>query len=114
MAAHRPGVNPGFLTKHTLRLEHVNQANGSCLVNELDALSGVDGVWLNERKKTLKIAYDASRHNVDEVIGILRKHGATVSDSWWSRVKLGWQRQTDQNIRDNAAHVAHCCNKPPR
>ena len=113
MSEHREGVNPGFLTKHKLSLNGVNRAGGEAIVAEIDALPGVDSVLLNEQKQTLKIAYDASHHNIDEMIDIITKHGAALSDSWWSRTRLGWQRLTDQNIKDNSTHVAHCCSKPP-
>tara|TARA_R110000868_G_scaffold96209_3_gene264719 strand:+ start:2728 stop:3075 length:348 start_codon:yes stop_codon:yes gene_type:complete len=113
MSEHRLGINPGFLTKHTFGLSGLNESNAQAIAVELDKLPCVDGVWLNRNKESLKIAYDASHHNVDEMIAIIEKHGAKVKDSWWSRTKLGWQRQTDENIKDNAKHEAHCCNKMP-
>lgn len=113
MSEHRSGINPGFLTKHTLSLRGVNENNAQTLTGELDGLTCVDGVWLDKTKGTLKIAYDASYHNIDEMIAIVEKHGVAIKDSWWSRTRLGWQRQTDENIKDNAKHEAHCCNKMP-
>ncbi len=113
MTEHRAGVNPGFLTRHTLSLTGLNSNSINELVAEIDELPGVDRVWLNERKQTLKIAYDASHHNIDEMIAIVDKHGTAIKDNWWSRTKLGWQRQTDENIKDNAKHETHCCNKMP-
>jgi cation transport ATPase len=93
----------------------VNESNAHAITVELDGLPCVDGVSLNRTKETLKIAYDASHHNIDEMIAIVEKHGAAIKDSWFSRTRLGWQRQTDGNIKDNARHEAHCCNKmPPR
>ena len=114
MTAHRVGVNPGFLTRHRLRLATFDEAEGETLVAEIDKLPGVDAVWLDSNKHTLKVAYDASRHNIDEIITLLRQHGVSLKDSWWSRLKLGWQRQIDDNIAHNARHEPHCCNKPPR
>lgn len=113
MTKHRIGVNPGFVTKHTLALDGLNDVNVKAIFSEIDNLPAVDGVWVNEEKQTVKIAYDASRHDIDEMIGIIQKHDAEISDSWWTKTKLGWQRQTDQNIRDNSTHVASCCNKAP-
>lgn len=111
MSEHRLGINPGFLIKHSLSLRGVNESNANAMTAELDALPCVDGVWLNRTKGTLKIAYDASHHTIDEMIAIVEKHGATVKDSWWSRTRLGWQRQTDENIKNNAKHEPHCCHK---
>ena len=87
----------------------MNESNAQIIAEELDELPCVDGVWLNERKQTLKIAYDASHHNIDEMIAIVEKHGAAIK----SRTRVGWQRQIDENIKDNARHEAHCCNKIP-
>lgn len=113
MSAHRYGINPGFLTRHTLKVSGLNENNARAIIAELDELPCMDGVWLNRTKGTLKITYDASHHNIDEMIAIIEKHGAAIKDSWWSRTRLGWQRQTDENIKDNAKHEAHCCNKMP-
>ena len=113
MSEHRVGVNPGFLAKHTLNLAGLSTAEGRLLVEELDELPGVDGVWLNEEKGRLKIAYDASKHNIDEVIACINRHGASLKAGWWDRLKLDWQRQTDQNLKDNANYKPHCCSKDP-
>lgn len=111
MTEHREGVNPAFLARHTLSLTGLNSADAGNLLADIDELPGVDRVRLKGREQTLKVAYDASRLNIDGVIAILEKYGASVKDSWWSRTRLGWQRQTDENIRDNARHEATCCSK---
>ena len=113
MNKHRTGVNPGFLAKHKLTLTGLNASNAKAIFSEIDNLPVVDRVWMNEGKQTIKIAYDASYHDIDEMIGIIQKHDVEISDSWWMRTKLGWQRQTDQNIKDNSIHEANCCNKMP-
>lgn len=114
MTEHRLGINPGFLTKHTLNLQGLTPDNRQQLVTELDELLWVDGVSLNEQKHSLTIRYDASHHSIDELIALVRQHGVILKDNWWQRIKLGWQRQTDENIQDNARHEPHCCNKMPR
>ncbi|MDF0534671.1 hypothetical protein PY479_10350 [Shewanella sp. A32] len=115
MNEHHSNVNPGFLTTHTLQLSGLNQQNTILIVRELEELPYMDSVTLNEAKQTIKLAYDASHHDIDEMIAIIKKYGAALFNSWWSRTKLGWQRQIDQNIKDNANLEAHCCNKmPPR
>ncbi|MDF1644977.1 MAG: hypothetical protein P1U80_12430 [Pseudomonadales bacterium] len=113
MTEHRLGINPGFMAKHTLTLSGLNQSNKQSIVSEIDQLPCVDDVSLNEDKQTLRVAYDASHHNIDEMIAIVEKHGGVIKDSWWSRTKLGWQRQTDDNIKENAKHEAACCSKMP-
>jgi hypothetical protein len=113
MTKHRLGINPGFLTKHKLGLVGLEQTNSSEMITEIDSLPWVDDVRLNTNKQTLNIAYEASLHNIDELLVIVEKHGASIKDSWWSQTKLGWQRQTDENIKNNAKHEPHCCNKAP-
>lgn len=113
MSEHRPGINPGYLAKHSLNVSGLNDSNASAIVAELDALPCMDAVELYKEKRLLKIAYDASHNSIDEMIKIIQKYGVAVEDSWWSRTKLGWQRQIDQNIQDNAKHKPHCCNKAP-
>jgi hypothetical protein len=54
MSTHRSGINPGFLTKHTLSLAGLNENNAKLIVHELDELPCIDAVKLNKAKKTLK------------------------------------------------------------
>ncbi len=114
MSQHQEGINPGFETSHTLSLDGLNAQNATQIAEGLEALPWVDHVQLKVGKQSLKISYEASHHNIDEVIAVIEQHGAAIKDSWWSRTRLGWQRQTDENIKDNARHEPHCCNKIPR
>ncbi|PSJ44970.1 hypothetical protein PU634_03725 [Oceanimonas pelagia] len=113
MANHRAGINPGFLTTHTLSLTEMSRANMDAMLAEIEAQHWVDTLALDSKTKKLKVAYEASSHNIDDIIDIIEQHGAALKDSWWSRTKLGWQRQTDENIKNNAKHEPHCCNKAP-
>lgn len=114
MNQHRTGISPGFLTKHRLVLQGLNDINANAIVAELDQLPCMDSVIINRKKQSIKLHYDASRHHIDEMIAIVIKHGATVKEGWWNHIRLGWQRQIDQNIKENAQHEPHCCNKNPR
>lgn len=115
MSKHRPGINEGFLTKHKLKLVSLSAGNAEAIRSEIDAMFGVDGVWVDLDTGTIKVAYDGSLHDVDEMLDIVRKHGADVSPDWWNQFKLRRDREIDQNIKDNAKHEPHCCNKmPPR
>ncbi|CAN0200501.1 unnamed protein product, partial [Chrysoparadoxa australica] len=44
MSEHRSGINPGFLTKHTLSLCGINENNTKAIVEEIDELPCVDSV----------------------------------------------------------------------
>ncbi len=114
MNAHRSEVDPGFLTTHKLSLDGLTENNVSLIAQEINGLSYIDNFQLNLEKTSLNISYDASQRNIDEVISILEKHGASLKLGWWSHRKLSWQRQIDENIKANSKHVAHCCNKTPR
>jgi len=113
MSEHRPGVREGFLTKHKLKLIDLTAENAEKIRSEIDAMISVDGVWIDLEKSIIKIAYDASRHGIDEMLEVIQKHGADVSPDWWNQWKLSWDRDTDQNIKDNANHEPHCCSKMP-
>ena len=114
MARHRAGIDPGFLTSNTLDLCGATPDMLTSIGTELEQLPYVDHVSTDGKRQKLKIAYEASRHSIDEIIEIVTKHGASTSNSWWSRTKLDWARQIDRNIRENAEHEPHCCNKIPR
>lgn len=115
MNEHKSGINPGFLAKHTLRLTGLNQSNAALISDALEEMPCMDSIKLSIPKQTVKLAYDASRHDIDEMIAIINQYGVSLNTGWWSRTKLSWQRQIDQNIQDNSKHEAHCCNKlPPR
>ncbi len=114
MAGHKASIHPGFITKYTLKLTELNSSNFEGVVAEFDELPGIDRVRVNGKRNAINIAYDASQHNIDEMIRIVEKHGFSIKDSWWVRVRLNWQRILDQNIKDNSNHEAHCCNKSPR
>ncbi|MBD2859866.1 hypothetical protein IB286_12720 [Spongiibacter sp. KMU-158] len=113
MTTHRFGINPGFLAKHKVKLHKLDPTNASKILAEIDELPWIDQVSLNSKNGQLKMVYEASHHNIDEMIAIIEKHGASISNDFWSRIKLGWQRQIDENIKDNAKHEAACCSKIP-
>jgi cation transport ATPase len=113
MSEHQSGINPGFVTKHTLSLNGLDQDNATSIARDLRELPGMDRVKILEARQMLIVSYDASHHSIDDIIAIVEKHRISIKDNWWSRIKLGWQRQTDQNLKDNAKHEPHCCNKIP-
>ena len=113
MSEYRPGVREAFLTKHKLKLIGLTEENAGNIRSEINAMISIDGVWIDVDKSSIKIAYDASRHNIDEMRDIIIKHGADVSPDWWNQWKLSWDRDADQNIKDNATHEPMSCHKMP-
>ncbi|WP_221798610.1 hypothetical protein [Oceanobacter mangrovi] len=114
MSQYKTAINPGFVVKHRLSLCGLSEQAASQTAEELGAFPWMDKVKLDAPRQVLKLAYDASSHNIDEVIAVVEKHGGSVSEHWWSQLRLGWQRQIDQNIHNNSRHEAHCCNKSPK
>ncbi|MGK5093190.1 cation transporter [Deltaproteobacteria bacterium TL4] len=111
---HRPGLQKGYLVTRTLKLEGLTSQNKEVVFQQLDQLGGIDEVSIVEEKKLLRVAYDGSKLGIDDIEKILIAHGCGFAVDWWNRLKLGGYRFTDQNIRDNAAHVPQCCSEPPK
>jgi hypothetical protein len=113
MSKHRPGVREGFLVTHKLKLDNLSAENAEQIRADIDAMISIDGVWIDLDQSTIKIAYDASHHDIDEMRDIIRRHGAEISPDWWNQWKLSWDRQTDSNVRHNAELEPSCCSKIP-
>lgn len=113
MSKHRPGVHEDFLIKHKLKLVGLTSSNADNIFKDIDVLVGMDSVNIGTEENFIKLAYDASFRNIDEILTIIRRHGADVSDDWWNHFKLNWDRGVDQNIKDNSRLEPHCCNKIP-
>jgi NADP-dependent 3-hydroxy acid dehydrogenase YdfG len=61
----------------------------------------------------LEVRYDASRIGFEEIEQILNEAGLARPTNLASRIKSGWFRFTDDNVRANA-HATHtCCSRPP-
>ncbi|MBP0048565.1 cation transporter [Marinobacterium sp. AK62] len=110
---HKPGVKENNLVNRNLKVVTGN-ADMASLANEIDQLYGVDSVSWEPDKSVLRFAYDATHCNLDIVEALVREKGAAFADGWWNRVKRNYYRFVDENMRDNASHEPHCCNKVPR
>ena len=64
MSEHRSGINPGFVTRHTLSLYGLDKHNAPLIVHDIGDLPYIDRVKLIEAKQMLTVAYDASAGNV--------------------------------------------------
>lgn len=112
-SSHRAGINTANLVNRHLKIN----ADTSCeivrLLDEINHSNGVDSVSFDKRKSLLNIAYDASHCDIDTIEAIVKTHGIKISNDWWTRLKEGHYRFVDQNVKDNANHIPHCCNKMP-
>lgn len=111
---HRPGIHEGYLMSRCLRIKDAAETNRERIVHDIDQLKGIDVVSFAAAKHELKLVYDGSMLCVDDIERVIKEHGCRFADDWWSSIKLGWYRYTDENVKSAAMHVPHCCNKPPR
>ena len=110
---HKASIDERFLLKRHLKLNPVSAESAESAENELNAIIGIDSAHICAEKSHLDIAYDGSYKNLDDVEAILLKHDITVANTRWNKIKESWYKNTDENVKENAHHVAHCCNKMP-
>lgn len=111
---HRPGVKEINLVNRHLKLEGVTAENKTAIISEIDTLIGIENVSFDERTATLNMAYDATHCDLDGIESLLQAHGADTSDGLWTKIKEGYYKFVDQNIKDNDEHDPHCCNAMPK
>ena len=110
-AQHKPGIHEAYLVKRRLRLAKASLVPEAELLAALDTTPGVAHAALDPKKRSLSVAYDASTQNLDGVLEVLQKQGVATATGWWSRLRTGWYRNTDANIRDNARQEPWSCHK---
>ncbi|OMH31765.1 hypothetical protein [Motiliproteus sp. MSK22-1] len=83
------------------------------LVKELKELPGMEQVHLkNDRQLVMR--YDTAQLQMEQVLSVLEKMGATLDNNRWRQFRIGWYRFVDKNSQANARRKdVHCCNKPP-
>ncbi|NRP27328.1 hypothetical protein XMD420_000931 [Marinobacterium sp. xm-d-420] len=113
MDTHKAGINEAFLVKRKLKLTGMTQQSVELAKQEVESIRGLDMVDLSVKSGRLLVSYDASITSISAILNILQSHDIKPASDWWNRLKLSWDKQIDQNIRDNARHVPHCCSKPP-
>jgi hypothetical protein len=82
-------------------------------VGILSALPGVKKAALTASRKQVKVDYDVAKLQYPALIHALEEAGLLKEPSWWERVKLGWYKDQDCVVRDNArAKPSPCCSNP--
>lgn len=110
---HRAGVKKVNLVTRNLKLSNVNDGNRNVLMEEIDQLFGIDEASFNTKEKSIYLAYDASKINLDGIEEVIKKHGADIHDDWWTHTKEDYYKFVDQNVKDNAEHTPWSCHKTP-
>ncbi|AQS36244.1 hypothetical protein Sps_01055 [Shewanella psychrophila] len=111
---HRFGVKEANLVVRYLKLEGITPKNRDKLVSSIDLIVGIDSVSYDESVKTLKIAYDASHCDLDLFERLIQAQGGALSLGVWTKVKEGFYKYVDQNVKDNAEHDPYCNNALPK
>lgn len=111
---HKPGIVEANLVYRKLAVRGLDDAHAERLVEELDAMPGIDRAEYDPDKKRLNLAYDAAQFNIQQLVEVIGRYGAELSNSWLSRQKIAYYAMVDQNLSDNASHVAACCSKAPK
>lgn len=110
---HRVGVNEDNLVVRTVKLAKITPQNKGDILTKIDEAFGVDAVSFDDNKNELKVAYDATHINLEDIEVIIKGFGGDVADSWWNHIKEDYYKFVDQNVKDNAQHKPWSCHKSP-
>lgn len=111
---HRFGVKEANLVVRYLQLEGLTVENKGKLVSSINQIIGIDSVSYDESAAILKVAYDASHCDLDLFERLIQAQGAELAQGILTRVKEGFYKYVDQNVKDNAEHDPYCNNALPR
>nr|WP_299246503.1 cation transporter [uncultured Halomonas sp.] len=105
----RHGVSEAVLVIQDLKPESCDQRTLEDALQEIDHLYSLDSVVFDEKKRMLRLAYDALRICIECGEKILTRHSISISQGWWNRFKKDHYRFVDQNIKDNATKEPWSC-----
>jgi len=111
---YRPGVHAGYLLNRKICLLEINEENRRLILLEIDELLGIQEVSITGPKNVLRVAYDGTRVDINQIQQIVSSFNGSFAKGWWSGIKLDWYQYTDENVKANAKHVPHCCSKSPK
>lgn len=96
--------------KRYIKFSHVGDSE--TLTEELFQQDGVIGLLMAEN--WLEVSYDATKIQWLGIEQIITNNQFVLKSSLLSKWKRSWYQYSDENVRDNFGHRAHCCNKPPK
>lgn len=111
---HRPGVKEINLVYRYLKLEGVKQSNKDKIIESIDSVIGVETVSYDEQHSLLTLAYDATQCELDDFESLLQHFGADIDSGLWTKLKEGYYKFIDQNVKDNAEHDPLSSNSLPK
>ena len=111
---HRPGVQEINLVYRYLKLEGVNSDNRGLIIEKINAVTGIESVEFDSEKSILTLSYDASHCSLEDFEQLLHECDVDTDNGLWTKIKEGYYKFIDQNVKDNAEHDPHCCNSLPK
>ena len=109
MNTHKPGVNMNFLVTRRLKLVGSMTDDFDLIESELNTLIGINSAVLDLSTGVLRVSYDASKRQLDEIVTVITAQGGQLSDERWQRYKQSWYHYFDQNIKSNATREPWSC-----
>lgn len=109
--AHRPGVSETDLVTRKLRLQPSSLQQIDAAIEAIDSMFGLDCIEFDQQTAELHLAYDASHLGLDAIEQVLQEYGIRTGQSFWLRLRYGYYRYVDQNIKDNKHHKPWSCHK---
>lgn len=101
-------------TRHWIAIPALShEADGLQVEEHLKKQLGVSHVQIFMTTKQIRVTYDQTVIDYDQILEHLGQIGFEASNSWWSTKKATWFQYLDINARESAsAPSPPCCNNP--
>ncbi len=95
-----------------IKLIHSNNDNIEKTEQILNNLKGVKEFNYNQPDRILTISYDLELVMLIKIEEILQKQGIQIDNTFFEKMKRGWNHYTEQNELDNLHLNPSCCSNP--
>ncbi|MCW8891019.1 MAG: hypothetical protein OQL20_10200 [Sedimenticola sp.] len=101
-------------TRHWISVPGLRHpADALQLETALEALPGMNRVVTYPEKQKIRVTYDQTQLDYDQITEQLALTGFPTSTGWWSQRKADWFQYLDQTAKENAgAPAPPCCSNP--
>ena len=107
-------VNAGSVVTRKVTVPDIGAPGAQDAVRErLGGCTGVLAVRPDAERLRLRVTYDASRIDFDQLMAHLEAAGCPAARDLWSRVKAHWFQYLDGNVRAGiGSGGGACCSRP--
>ncbi|HKJ07693.1 MAG TPA: heavy-metal-associated domain-containing protein [Gammaproteobacteria bacterium] len=107
-------VNAGSVVTRKVTVPDIRAPGAQDAVREgLGGCSGVLAVRPDVERLRVRVTYDASRVDFDQLMAHLEAAGYPAARDFWSRVKAHWFQYLDGNVRaGSGGGGGACCSRP--